>query len=182
MVSDPDDPLTLALLQVAKGDRDAFESLYKLSSSRVFGICLRMLRDRGQAEEVLQDVYLAVWQRAETFDPGRAAALTWLSTLARHRAIDRLRQHRERLAEDDYLHNVPDEGPTPEAQTASSEERRRLENCLETLDAQKSSLVREAFYAGITYRELAERMALPLGTMKSWIRRSLIELKSCLEQ
>ena len=182
MSSYRDDTLTLTLLQVAEGDRTAFAALYEQTSPRLFGICLRMLRDRGQAEEVLQDVYLIVWQRAATFDPERASALTWLSAIARHRVIDRLRQTRETLIDDDFLHSFADESSSPQEQAESSEQGRRLQDCLEKLDAQKSSLVREAFYAGITYRELAERMAMPLGTIKSWIRRSLLELKSCLEK
>lgn len=176
------DSLTLTLLQVAKGDRTAFAALYDQTSPRLFGICLRMLRDRGQAEEVLQDTYLIVWQRAETFDPERALALTWLSAVTRHRVIDRLRQTRESLIDDDFLHSFADEGPNPQGRAESSELGRRLQDCLEKLDAQKSSLIREAFYTGITYCELAERMAMPLGTIKSWIRRSLLELKSCLEK
>lgn len=182
MPSEQDDALTLTLLQVAKGDRTAFAALYEQTSPRLFGICLRMLRDRGQAEEILQDIYLIVWRRAVTFDPERASASTWLSAIARHRAIDRLREARETPIDDDFLHSFADDSPNPEAQAESGELSRRLQNCLEKLDAQKSSLIREAFYAGITYRELAERMAIPLGTIKSWIRRGLLELKSCLEK
>jgi len=182
MPSEQDDALTLTLLQVAKGDRTAFTALYEQTSPQLFGICLRMLRDKGQAEEVLQDVYLIVWRRAVTFDPERARALTWLSAIARHRAIDRLREARESLIDDDFLHSFADEGPDPQGQAESSELGQRLQNCLKALDTQKSSLIREAFYAGVTYRELAERMAIPLGTIKSWIRRGLLELKSCLEK
>ncbi|SAK53977.1 sigma-24 (FecI-like) [Caballeronia hypogeia] len=170
------------LVKVAKGDEQAFAELYRATSPRVYGVIVRMIRDRGEAEDILQEVFATTWRRADTFDPARGSAITWLIALGRNRTIDRMRQHRDELLGESSAPDVADEAPTPAAAAESSEERRRLEHCLDRLDPQQKSAVREAFFSGATYSELAQRLAVPLGTMKSWIRRSLMQLKSCLEQ
>ena len=172
------------LLQLAgRNDQKAFAELYKRTSSKLFGVCLRMLRDRGEAEEVLQETYTTVWRRAGSFDASRASAITWLVTLSRNKAIDRLRQHREELLDDpSKLDETVDEQPTPAAGAETSQEYQRLQHCLDELDPQQQSSVREAFFTGATYNELATRCKVPLGTMKSWIRRSLMQLRTCLDQ
>lgn len=170
------------LVRTSEGDQAAFTEFYRLTSSKVFGVCLRMLRDRGAAEDMLQDVYVTVWRRAQTFDSSRASAITWLVTLARNRTIDRLRQHRESLLDDDTSEmDLVDEAPSPVALAEQSQRRQRLEHCLEQLGAPQRDAVREAFFSGATYSELAQRASVPLGTMKSWIRRSLMQLKGCLQ-
>ncbi|KMQ80918.1 RNA polymerase sigma-70 factor [Candidatus Burkholderia pumila] len=115
-------------------------------------------------------------------DTTSGSAITWLITLGRNRTIDRMRQPREELLGDDDMPEVADEAPTPAAAVESSEERRRLEECLDRLEPQQGCVVREVFFTGTTYNELAQCLAVPLGTMKSWIRRSLMQLKTCLEQ
>ncbi|WLE63813.1 sigma-70 family RNA polymerase sigma factor [Burkholderia plantarii] len=192
--SDPDDiardagaarreRLNQLLLSVAQGNQQAFAEFYRLTSSRVFGVIVRMLHDTGEAEDVLQEVYTSAWRRADSFDPARAGAMTWLVTLARNRAIDRLRQHRETQLDDSAAQDLPDDDtPSPAALAEASQERRRLQDCLDQLGAQQRHAVRDAFFSGATYAELAERLSVPLGTMKSWIRRSLMQLKLCLER
>jgi RNA polymerase sigma factor (sigma-70 family) len=175
------DRLNRILLLVGQGDQAAFAELYRLTSSKLFGVCVRMLRDRGEAEDMLQEVYTTVWRRADTFDPSRASAITWLVTLARNRTIDRLRQHREAQLDDAADPDIVDDQPSPATIAERSQERRRLERCLEALGEQQRKAVREAFFSGVTYSELAGRASVPLGTMKSWIRRSLMQLKACLE-
>ena len=170
------------LVNVAEGDEQAFAALYRETSARVFGVIVRMMPDRGEAEDILQDVYASAWRRADTFDPARGSAITWLITLGRNRTIDRMRQHREEPLGDDQAPELADEAPTPAAAAELSQERRRLEQCLERLEAQQKRAIREAFFTGATYGELAQRLAVPLGTMKSWIRRSLMQLKTCLEE
>jgi RNA polymerase sigma factor (sigma-70 family) len=174
--------LDTLLQQVALGDQQAFTELYRLTSARLFGVIVRMLRDRAEAEDVLQEVYTSAWRRADQFDPARGGAMTWLITLGRHRAIDRLRQHREEALDEETEQALPDDGPTPASLAEASEARRRLERCLAALDTPQCDAVRAAFFTGATYSELAARLRVPLGTMKSWIRRSLIQLKACLEQ
>lgn len=180
--SDDSARLVDLLRAVAQGDQSAFADLYRRTSAKLFGICLRMLRERGEAEDALQDVYISVWKRAGTFDPSRAAAMTWLITLARNRAIDRLRQHRDDSLDEATIADLADEGPTPALNAELSQQRQRLERCIDALEPKQKSAVRAAFFTGATYNELAERDGVPLATMKSWIRRSLIRLRSCLEQ
>ena len=177
------DELNRLLIQTGRNDQKAFAELYKRTSSKLFGVCLRMLRDRGEAEEVLQETYTTVWRRAAGFDATKASAITWLVTLSRNKAIDRLRQHREELLDEpSRLEETVDEQPTPAADAETSQEYRRLERCLDELEPQQRSSVREAFFTGATYNELATRCRVPLGTMKSWIRRSLMQLRTCLDQ
>jgi len=179
-----DEPLALEhlLSRTGQGDASAFAELYERMATRLFGVCLRMLRDRNEAEEVLQEVFVAVWRRARDFDAARAAATTWLITLARNKAIDRLRHHRARvpLASID-LDTLGDERPGPPAAAEASQEFRRLQRCLDALDPKHRRSIREAFFSGNTYKELAERCQVPVGTMKSWIRRALAQLRTCLE-
>lgn len=170
------------LQSTAGGDQGAFALLYRRTSSKLFGVCLRMLIDRGEAEDALQEVYTSVWKRAESFDSDRAAAMTWLITLARNRCIDRLRQRRESQLDDATARELTDDVPSPAANADSSQQRQRLERCLDGLEPKQKSAVRAAFFAGQTYNQLAERCGVPLATMKSWIRRSLIKLRTCLEQ
>jgi len=175
--------LNRLLAAVGRGDRAAFATLYQAVAPRLFGVIVRMVRDKGEAEDLLQDVMTTAWRRADSFDAERGNAMTWLVTLARNRTIDRMRQHRELpLGDEQEWLDLPDEAPTPAARAEASQERVRLERCLQQLDALHRGVVREAFFTGASYNELAERRRVPLGTMKSWIRRSLLQLKACLEQ
>lgn len=170
------------LSQTAAGDQTAFTELYRRSSSRLYGVCLRMLRERGEAEEVLQEAWIAVWQRAAMFDASKASAITWLITLVRNKAIDRLRQRREQPLDDPaLLDDLVDDDPSPAVSAEHSEAYRRLRDCLDQLEPQQRRSLREAFFSGATYNELAARCKVPLGTMKSWIRRSLLQLRACLD-
>lgn len=175
-------PLNRTLAAVGQGDREAFAALYRATSSRLFGVILRMVRDRAEAEDLLQDVFVNIWRRADAFDPTRGNAMTWLITMARNRTIDRLREHREIALDEPDALAIPSEDPAPAALAEASEERRRLEACMQRLEAQQRGVVREAFFSGASYSELATRLSVPLGTLKSWIRRSLMQLKVCLDQ
>jgi RNA polymerase sigma factor (sigma-70 family) len=130
------DELNRLLIQTGRNDQKAFAELYKRTSSKLFGVCLRMLRDRSEAEEVLQETYTTVWRRAAGFDAAKASAITWLITLSRNKAIDRLRQHREELLDDpSKLEETVDEQPTPAADAETSQEYGRLQHCLDELEA-----------------------------------------------
>lgn len=180
--ADDREELARLLQQSGRSDQQAFAELYRRTSAKLFGVCLRMLHERGAAEDGLQEIYTTVWRRASSFDPDRAAAMTWLITLARNRCIDRLRQHREAPLDDAIADKLVDENPTPVADAERSQQRQRLERCMERLEPPQKSAVRAAFFSGATYNELAMRESVPLATMKSWIRRSLILLRTCLEQ
>jgi RNA polymerase sigma-70 factor (ECF subfamily) len=177
-----DATLDRLVAEVAAGDRVAFETLYRATSARLYGICLRVLADRSEAEDVLQDAFVTIWHRSGQFDSSRAGALAWLSTIARNRAIDRLRARppmsRAPLA---ALEEVADPGTTPDRDAETSTDRGRLERCLEQLDERRRGLIRTAFFDGATYDELAAQIGAPLGSVKSWIRRGLMQLKACLE-
>jgi RNA polymerase sigma-70 factor (ECF subfamily) len=131
------------VLQVAEGDRQAFESVYQLASGRLFAICLHTLRDRRDAEEVLQDVFTTVWRKATQFDATRASAMTWLSMMARNRAIDRLRSAPPRPLDDlSVAEEIPDFAPQPAQAAEHASDRERLDDCLDTLEPRRRSLIR----------------------------------------
>ena len=173
-----------ALADVARGDRAAFERLYRATSSRLFSICLRLLPDRAEAEDVLQEVFATVWHKAGQFDASRASATTWLAMIARNRAIDRLRAapHAGRHDPIEIAEELADGGISPAHAAERDADSARLGECLAKLDARRRSLIRTAFFDGATYEELAERVGSPLGSVKSWIRRGLLQLRECLER
>jgi RNA polymerase sigma-70 factor (ECF subfamily) len=173
----------------AAGDANAFRSLYAETSSHLFALLLRMLRRRDWAEEALQDSLLKVWRKSETYDPAKGSPATWLFTIARHRALDLLRQKRpedsltmEGDDEDSSLEmDIVDEDENPEARAIEGEGMGRLERCMKGLLEPERKSVMLAYYEGYTHPELATAMAAPLGTVKSWVRRGLTKLRSCLE-
>lgn len=167
---------------VAAGDRRALADLYGRTSGKLYGICLRLLGSEPEAEDVLQDVYLTVWNKADSFDRDKASPITWLAVLARNKSIDRLRRKRAPTTTIDDAPDFADDGPSALDVLERDEDRRRLEVCLEELDRQQQEAIRSAFLDGATYPQLAEREQVPLGTMKSWIRRGLIRLRGCLER
>lgn len=176
--------LTRALARTARGERGGLQTAYRLTSAKLFGVCLRILHERAEAEDALQEVYLTVWQKAADFDPARASPMTWLITIARNKAIDRLRSRgpASRMEPIDAATEIADTAPLAEASLAEGETSARLRQCLGTLATHEQNALRGAFFDGNTYEELATRMNVPLGTMKSWIRRALQKLKLCLGQ
>lgn len=173
--------LVRALVRVAEGSEPALRDVYSRTSAKLFGICLRILSDRQEAEDALQDIYLTIWKRAGTYDAERASPVTWLATIARNRAIDRLRARGVRpFATLDAAADVADARPDALAGIEAAQERDRLARCLDTLEARQAGAIRAAFFGGLTYSELADAGAVPLGTMKSWVRRGLLRLKACL--
>jgi RNA polymerase sigma factor (sigma-70 family) len=175
--------LAAAMRRLASGDRAALEAVYRATSVKLYGICYRILGDTKEAEDALQDVYLNLWQRAGRYDPARGSAIAWLATFARNRAIDRLRSGKatRQSCPVDQAAAVPDPAPLAEERLLASEGSERIRHCLEALDATPRDAIRRAFFEGRTYAELAEVEGVPLGTMKSWIRRGLARLKQCLE-
>src|SRR5580700_12096386 len=175
--------LEAQLAQIAMGNRAAFEALYRGTANRLFGICLRVLTQRSEAEDALQEVYTTVWRKAAQFDPGKASATAWLGMIARNKAIDRLRAlpANQARASLELAENVADQGASPAQSVETSKDRARLEHCLERLEPKRRSLIHAAFFDGLTYEELAARIEAPLGSIKSWIRRGLVQLRECLD-
>ncbi|MHA6718529.1 sigma-70 family RNA polymerase sigma factor [Sphingomonas sp. RS6] len=173
--------LVEALAGVARGERTALRTVYDLTAAKLMGVCLRICQDRDVAEEVMQEVYLKVWRSAGRFDAARASPITWLCTIARNTALDsrRVRGLGEAAPVDAAL-DLPDDRPSADALIEAGETQARILDCIDALDEHQRGAIRSAFFHGMTYPELAQRAAVPLGTMKSWIRRGLIQLRGCL--
>jgi RNA polymerase sigma-70 factor (ECF subfamily) len=176
--------IAAALARIPGGDRSALQTVYRLTSAKLFGVALRILGERSDAEDVLQEVYVTVWRKAADFDADRASPMTWLIAIARNRAIDRLRatRHSRHMDPIEQADDVPDRAAPADAALESAQDNVRLHGCLDGLAVHERGALRGAFFDGNTYEELAARMSVPLGTMKSWIRRAMIKLKACLEQ
>lgn len=176
--------LTLDLEAVAEGEQAALKRVYSATSAKLFGVCLRILHDESEAEDVLQEVYLSVWRKAGSFDPDRGVSpITWLAALARNRAIDRLRVSKAHLSRPvEVISELADTAPLASAKVELAEFHIALNACLQALEPSHAAAIRSAFFDGHTYASLAEGQGVPLGTMKSWIRRALQRLKACLDQ
>jgi RNA polymerase sigma-70 factor, ECF subfamily len=176
------DSLTQAILRSGQGDRAAFEYVYKQTSAKLFGVCLRIFADRSEAEEALQDAYITIWNKAATFESGRASPISWLVTVTRNRAIDRLRSKgKASYAALDEAAEIADPVPLADAQLLAAGDSRLLSGCIDGLDSRDAHFIKSAFIGGATYADLAEREGEPLGTVKSRIRRALIKLRGCME-
>jgi RNA polymerase sigma-70 factor (ECF subfamily) len=174
--------LVACLFRIAAEDRAALAYLYQRTSAKLFGICLRILTDRAAAEDVLQEVYLTVWNKAVQFDAGRGVSpITWLAVITRNRALDRLRAQKRQFVDLDEVGELADLAPLADIALANEETTQRLATCLQGLDERTAGAIRAAFFGGQTYDSLARRIKIPLGSMKSLIRRGLIRLKVCLD-
>jgi RNA polymerase sigma-70 factor (ECF subfamily) len=174
--------LVEALERTAQGDRVAFERVYAATSSKLFGIVVCILGRRDLAEEILQEVYIRVWQRAAAYDSSVGSPITWLVSIARNRALDEAKRKTMRsLDELSEVQQIPN-NDDPLADYERKEERSRVQACLDRLEAEKSEIVRLAYYYGMTREEIAGRVNRPVSTVKTWLRRSLAQLKDCLSQ
>ncbi|MEO8530673.1 MAG: sigma-70 family RNA polymerase sigma factor [Deltaproteobacteria bacterium] len=167
------------IAQVALGNRKAFSELYDLTSAKLFGVSLRVLSNQAEAEDVLQEAYIKIWQSAGKYQVNGLSPMTWLITLTRNTAIDRIRQRRQTVDINDQV-DLADKRPNPEDSAVLSAERRRLEGCLSTLESDRATAVRGAYVEGYSYDELAAKFNVPLNTMRTWLRRSLLSLRECL--
>jgi RNA polymerase sigma-70 factor (ECF subfamily) len=175
------DAISALLSQVGLGNRPAFGQLYDLTSAKLFGVCLRLLRDRAEAEDALQEVFIKIWHNAARFQQAEASPMAWLVAIARNQAIDKLRQRRAPALDLDEAFEVMDEGPGPEALAMAGDEKAKIDHCLEQLPQDRAEAVRAAYVEGYSYLELATRFGLPLNTLRTWLRRSLLSLRECLE-
>lgn len=173
--------ITKLIVRTSMKDRGAFDLLYRSTSAKLFGVCLRILKDRAEAEEALQEVYVKIWTKADRFAVSELSPISWLVAVARNHAIDRIRTRKAAPAELDEAAEVADPRPGPESLALAGSERARIFHCLETLEKDRASAVKGAYLSGDSYAELAERFGVPLNTMRTWLRRSLMKLKDCLE-
>lgn len=172
--------LTTLLQHCASGDAASFRRLYDLQAARLHGIALRITRQPGLAADVVHDAFVSVWQFAASFDPARGSPEAWLTSIVRHRALNSVRRRGREITGID-LPEQADEDPDPLARLVGSTEGEALHRCLDELDEEKRHLISMAFINGLTHSELAQRLAMPLGTVKSSIRRGLASLRRCLE-
>lgn len=171
------------LRSVAFGDGAAFSKLYQLTAPKLFAVAVRILRNREAAEDVLQDCYVRVWDRARDFDPNVAAPVTWMVAIVRNRSLDELRRRNSRAIEDvSEIENLESADEHPLEALGRQEEVERLMRCLEGLEPERRQMVRLAYLDGLSRDELAKRFGRPEGTIKTWLHRSLAKLKGCLEQ
>lgn len=170
------------LRRTALGHPDAFDELYTLFASRVYGIARRVVRDPGQAEEVAQEVFLEVWRRASRFDPTRGSAATWIMTLAHSRAVDRVRSSQSAADREVRAARADPEREVDSVSEAVEDrwERAAVRHCLSTLTHLQRESVTMAYYRGYSYPEVAQLLGAPLPTVKTRMRDGLIRLRDCL--
>jgi RNA polymerase sigma-70 factor (ECF subfamily) len=173
--------LVWLLATVAKGDRAAFERLYVATRAKLYGIVLRILRRADLADEVMQEAYLKIWNSAGQFDPALASPITWMVAIARNRAIDMVRKKSEvSIEEDSEAFEVAADSPDPLAKREMTEELRRLLACMGRLEEERRRLVLLAYYGGWSREQLAAKFEKPVNTIKTWLRRALLEIRECL--
>ncbi|PZM12129.1 sigma-70 family RNA polymerase sigma factor [Rhizobium tubonense] len=176
------DDVAVLISRVALRDQSAFSELYTKTSPKLFGVCLRILKDRTDAEEVLQEVFVKIWQRADRYVASENPAMPWLTAIARNQSIDAIRARKPVADEIDAVYDLADDQPDPETQAATKGEGRRIDSCMEELEADRAKAVRGAYVEGLSYQELADQFAVPLNTMRTWLRRSLLRLRECMDR
>jgi RNA polymerase sigma-70 factor, ECF subfamily len=180
-------PLPDLLARTARGDRAAFQRVYELTSAHLLGVAMRILGRQQVAEDVLQDAFVSVWKNAGSYDPAVAQPMTWLITIVRNRTLDVLRAEGRRNEtalvshdDDDAVPDVPDPAPGPLQLLSQAADAMRIRGCMDALDSSHRHSLALAYYQGLSHSEVAEHMACPLGSVKTWIRKGLQQLKTCL--
>ncbi len=168
----------------SQGDRSHFENLYRLTSPKLFGLLLRILKNQAESEDCLQQVYIKIWSHADRFQPEKANAMTWLATIARNQALDQLRKNRKLAGQEsgDVLDALEGNETPHEVVLEKQQSGNRVHACIDTLPDNYRQSVELAYFEGLTHPLLAERMQVPLGTVKTWVRRGLLRLKECMTQ
>ncbi|HVF63225.1 MAG TPA: sigma-70 family RNA polymerase sigma factor [Casimicrobiaceae bacterium] len=174
------------LARTALADQIAFSELYRLTSSKLYGVALRIVRDRSAAEEVLQEAYVAVWHHAGSYVAAKSAPLTWLTAIVRNRCLDSLRRREVATVpldgDDDSDRLFAADSRDPAQWMIDAAEANRVRTCVESLESGMRQAIALAFFHGLTHAELAAHLGQPLGTVKSWVRRGLERLRQCLER
>lgn len=170
-----------ALLRCATGDERALRDIYDAEAARMIGVAQRMLKRRALAEEAVHDAFVLVWRKATSFDPTRGSGLTWLYTILRNRTLNILRdENRTELRDAPVADEIASEDDDPETIIMRLSDATELRRCLETLEPKRRNAIVLAYTQGLSHSDVSDRLAMPLGTVKSWIRRSLASLKECL--
>jgi RNA polymerase sigma-70 factor (ECF subfamily) len=170
------------IARTALGSKSHFEKLYSATSAKLFGICMRILNNESEAEEALQETFVKVWRNADKYASGNASPISWLAAIARNTSIDRYRRRKPESAELVEAEVIADEAPSPEANAVLSNEVGRLNSCISELKERHAFAVKSVYLGGWTYDEAAQELDVPLNTLKTWVRRSLISLRECLNR
>ena len=181
----PADELADLLARTALRDQRAFQRLYELTSPRLLGMLLRLVRSRAIAEEILQESFISIWQHAGSYMATRSQAMTWMTSIVRNRALDYLRSPRNNPTahtnDNDVMDNIADEAPGALDHLLAAVESRALRDCFSALDPNQLRSITAAFYRGLTHEQVATEFGEPAGTVKSWIRRGLERLRRCID-
>lgn len=170
------------IVRVARGDRQAFEKLYGDSSPRLYAICLKMLGNVDEAQDVLQDVFVKIWHHADEYHAGRGTPQTWMTSIARYACLDSLRARFRQRGLEQIDEDLVGDAPDPQQAALRIVDRRLLDQCLGELDDRHRASIQMAYFHGFSHHELASRLNAPLGTVKSWVRRGVAVLRRCLER
>ena len=180
--------LAALLAKVALGDQTAFSDLYRQTSAHLYGVAVRILREGSVAEETLQEAFVSVWHHAGSYVAAKSQPLTWLTAIVRNRCLDQLRRRELDTVtmttddDDGKEFDLPSGDPTPVEMLLAGAEAQSVRDCVDALDTGPKQAIALAFYQGLSHAELADHMRQPLGTVKSWVRRGLEQLKSCLDR
>ncbi len=171
--------------RISLEDRKAFAALYEATAGMLYGGILRIVKRRDVADDILQDVYILIWEKIDTYDPTRGTPISWMRAVARNRSLDEVRRTTPASMDDESrgeVANVASSDMLPLASLENAEQVTRLFKCLEKLDSERREIVLLAYHDGCCREELGRRFSQPVGTIKTWLRRSLIQLKACLDQ
>ena len=179
------DPLYPLIQSAARGERDGFQHLYEQTAAKLFGVLLRILKEKPLAEEICQDVFVTIWEKAALYNPAQGRVMSWMIAIARNRAIDTLRRGEAKLRQNTMsdpalLETEAFENPDPLAPDIALQ--LTLSQCLREIEEKSRQSVLLAYYHGFSRQELADTFDVPTNTMKSWLRRALADLKTCLER
>ncbi len=171
------------LKKVSKEDRSAFEELYNVTRRQLYAVALRMLQNKESAEEALQEAYVKIWYKADSYKEGQGTVLTWMVSILRYRVIDMLRHNKVRrsdMIDSIDFDDVPSESVQSDDNSDSLTSNKQIDKCMEELDMQQRQAIHLAYFNGLSHSEVVSHLGSPLGTIKSWIRRGLASLQRCL--
>jgi RNA polymerase sigma-70 factor (ECF subfamily) len=182
MTTDGRSEIETLIAQVALGNKAAFSRLYDVTSGKLLAVCLRVLHERAAAEDAMQEVYIKVWNSADRYQVTGHSPMTWLITIARNTAIDKLRARRSDSDIADFAERIAAAGPSPEQSAVAASEAKQIVHCLGELDAARRAAVTGAYLDGKSYKDLSEQFHVPLNTMRTWLRRGLATLRECMSR